>query len=344
MTAFAEQNGEQDEIDRSASAWLIRIEEGELDPQSEGDFRLWLASDLRHRATYEAMRDTWSDIGRMPGLANLTYEISTAAGIRRQRFSPAGSGWRWVAGAAIAASLAAVLLLSTRQSTPADSQYRTDLAETRMIALPDGSSVTLGARSSLTIAYKANERRVILSDGEALFDVVHNAHRPFLVDTGTTLIRDLGTKFDINRSGNSVRVGVIEGRVQVSHTSGTDRAPVIVGGGQGVQIVQPVIQDARGSSSPQPGKLLVTPQQGAGAWRDGRLVFDNARLADLVSDMNRYYAPGVTLDSVSVGELRVTASFKMSEIPVFMSALDATLPVRAERAPDGAFRVFDARK
>jgi transmembrane sensor len=344
MTGPAEHIDEQEDIDRSASTWLVRLEEGELDPQSERDFRLWLASDRRHRVTYEAMRDTWSDIGRMPGLADLAHEISTAAEIPSHRFSLAKSGWRWAAGAAVAASLAAALVLSTHRPTQVDPQYRTDLAETRMITLPDGSSVTLGARSSLTIAYTANERRVILSDGEALFDVVHNAQRPFVVDTGTTLIRDLGTKFDINRSGNSVRVGVIEGRVEVSHSSGIDRAPVVVAEGQGVQIAQSVAQGSGGSLSPQPGKLLVTPQQGMGAWRDGRLVFDNVRLTDLVSDMNRYYAPGVTLDSAPVGELRVTASFKMSEIPAFMSALNATLPVRTERASDGAFRVFDARK
>ncbi len=340
MSGPTEHTDEQDEIDRSASSWLIRTEEGELDQQGELDFHLWLTSDPRHRITYAAMRDTWSDIGRMPGLTDLTHELATADEIGPHRFPFARPGWRW----AVAASLAIALLLSTRLLMLADPHYRTDLAETRMITLPDGSSVTLGARSSITIAYKASERRVILSDGEALFDVIHNAQRPFVVDTGTTLVRDLGTKFDINRSGSSVRVGVIEGRVQVSHTSGADRAPVIVGGGQGVQIVQSVTQGAAGSPSPQPGKLLVTPQQGVGAWRDGRLVFDNVRLTDLVSDLNRYYAPGVTLDSASVGELRVTASFKMSEIPAFMGALDATLPVRTERASDGAFRVVDARK
>ena len=319
-------DSEQDAIDRAASAWLVRIEEEGLDPSAERDFDRWLADDPRHKSTYEEMRRTWEDIARMEDLAALRP-------VPADRHTPAR--WRWAAGLAVAASLAAGLFLY--QTASFDPRYHTELAEMRTVALPDGSSVTLGARSSITLAFKAGERRVILTSGEALFDVVHDEKRPFVVDAGSSVIRDIGTRFNVNRTTNSVRIGVLEGRVEVRRTDAATIAPVTLGRGQGAQIVE-----ARDPA--RSGPILVTVQESPGAWRDGRLVFDNVRLADLSADVNRYYAPGVTLGSATVGDLRVTAAFRTSEIPAFMGALDATLPVRTERSADGRFRIVDARK
>jgi transmembrane sensor len=61
----------------------------------------------------------------------------------------------------------------------------------------------------------------------------------------------------------------------------------------------------------------------------------------LVTDVNRYYAPGVALAD-EVGQLRVTAAFKASEIPAFMSALANVVPVEVAEAADGSFRVEPA--
>lgn len=337
------QNAEQDLIDREASAWLIRIEEQGLDQAEEGDFRSWLAIDPRHRATYDAMRETWRDVAEVPGLADLAKIPSHIAHQGRIPSSHMRPAWRWAGVTAVAASLAGVFMLISPGSST-DRQYRTELAEMRIVTLPDGSSVTLGGRSSITVAYNAAERRVILSSGEALFDVVHDAQRPFLVEAGVSLVRDLGTKFDVNRTAGSVRVGVIEGHVQVSRTDGIKAPPVTIGGGEGVQIIKNLTTDEAGTASSPNGAILVSSRQTPGAWREGRFVFDDVRLADLSADVNRYYGPGVTLGSTAVGDLRVTAAFKVSEIPAFMSALDATLPVRAERLPGGRFRIVDARR
>lgn len=334
MSRHPQPNDAQERIDQAAGNWLIRIEEEGLDQEATRDFDRWIASDPRNKSAYDAMRATWFDIAELPGLAGLAPTTTPAA---RPSISRAPGKWRWAAGLAVAASLVAGVAMF--RAAPAEQHYRTDLAETRIVTLPDGSSVTLGARSSIAVAYQPAERRVILSSGQALFDVRHDARRPFVVDAGSSLIRDLGTKFDVNRTAGSVRVGVIEGRVRVIGTDGAAVAPVTVNGGEGVQI----LRVPAGASSP-PGPIRVTTQQAAGAWRDGRLVFDNVRLADLSADVNRYYAPGVRMGSAAVGDLRVTAAFKTSEIPAFMTALDATLPVRTERMPDGGFRIVEARR
>src|SRR5690606_36020397 len=76
-------------------------------------------------------------------------------------------------------------------TTPRGGQYQTTLA--------DGTKVWLNAGSSLTypMHFAGNERRVTL-EGEAYFDVSHDAERPFIVHVNDTEIRVLGTQFNVN--------------------------------------------------------------------------------------------------------------------------------------------------
>ncbi|MDB5583959.1 MAG: anti-FecI sigma factor, FecR [Bradyrhizobium sp.] len=334
---------DRDLIDSEACAWLVRIEENGLDHHGQAEFDAWLAADPRHETTYYEMRETWADISELRDLAELvplrdpiTAEQPTPVRARRWgRISVAGLG-------AVAAALLAILVVPGHLFGTGQ-HYTTELAETRIVTLPDGSSVTLGAKSSIQVKYSDRERRVVLAGGEAFFDVVHNASRPFLVEAGKSVVRDIGTKFDVNLGDGSVRVSVLEGLVQVSRS---DRAaispPKLLRAGQRTELsfAAPV---AVGVTAPPPSDIVAMPAQAPGAWREGRLVFDNVRLADLAGDVNRYYAPGVKLASPEVGDLRITASFKTSEIPAFMSALSATLPVRTEHADNGTYTVSPAQ-
>ena len=62
----------------------------------------------------------------------------------------------------------------------------------------------------------ADVARIELASGEAYFDVVHDASRPFTVYAGNRRITDIGTKFSVFRNGDDVRVTVREGRVRVA--------------------------------------------------------------------------------------------------------------------------------
>src|SRR3546814_10947178 len=93
-------------------------------------------------------------------------------------------------------------------------------------------------------------------------------------------------------------------------------------------------------SAPVTQSLAVIPIETAapGEWPQGRLEYETSRLADLVADVNRYYAPGVELDE-SARDVRVTASFRAAEIPVFLNTLAAEFPTSAEHAPDARLRI-----
>lgn len=86
------------------------------------------------------------------------------------------------------------------------------------LKLPDGSQMTLMAQSQATYprSFEAGKREVFLK-GDAVFSVVHDGKRPFLVYSGSLVTRVLGTRFRIQaRPGESqMKVSVISGKVSV---------------------------------------------------------------------------------------------------------------------------------
>jgi len=333
-------DGDRDAIDAQASGWLVRLGEGAMPPEEEERLRQWRAADIRHERTFAAMQRTWADIG---GLADLGGLVAVPPPVAASQGPDRSRRWTRFGFASMggAAAAAAALFLVAPRSLPVSSQhFRTGLAQTRAITLPDGSQVTLGARSAIDVDFSRGERRVTLSGGEAFFEVAHDAARPFLVAAGPSIIRDVGTKFNVNLGDGSVGVSVMEGLVRIDRAAGGGGtgAAQLLRAGQRAELALSAPAAADASDEPAP-PIVTSIEHAPGAWREGRLVYDNVRLADLVTDVNRYYAPGVVLETRADGDLRVTGSFKPNEIPAFMDALGATLPVSTVEAPDGGFRI-----
>lgn len=325
-----------DQIDQEASSWIVLEGERQFTPEEEIAFSEWLTKDPRHEQVYESMRQTWEDIPALQELGELV-PLSSCQEAAPLLSSPRRRGLR-LSMVALASTAAAFFVLFFVQGTWGEQeQYSTQIAEMRQVSLPDGSLVTLGPKSKLTVKFGENERRVALTGGEAFFDVVPDPVKPFLVEAGPSLIRVLGTKFDVSHGAASVRVAVLEGVVQVNDTRAIEAASSsLLKARQRAEVpLEPVFVAASASIA----KPEVLPAAAPGAWREGRLVYDSVRLADLVADVNRYYEPGVRITHDAAGEQRVTASFKTTEIPAFMSALSAVVPVKMQEMKDGSFRI-----
>jgi transmembrane sensor len=93
----------------------------------------------------------------------------------------------------------------------------TTRTETQTASLPDGTVITLNHRSSFEYpsAFKGNRRLVKLTSGEAFFNVAHDKARPFIIATGKTLIRVVGTAFNVKNKKGDVEVIVESGIVEV---------------------------------------------------------------------------------------------------------------------------------
>jgi transmembrane sensor len=311
--------------EREAAEWLTILNQKLVTLDQQTQFERWLAADAEHARAYE----------RGKGILQLTSEFSDLLAEAREHENIARdsrrSRLRYVALAASLVLAVGLTFLAAREFGwfGLGNQFETSTAQVKDIQLEDGTLVTLGAASRIAVDFSAHERRVTLTRGEAFFEVTRDTSRPFLVMADNTTVRVLGTKFDVHYGQQAVRVAVVEGRVEV-------------------------MQDvARKPSTPTPepartellmaGDTAVATQAGAivtandpnkedfGAWRQGRLVYVDARLKDIVSDMDRYFDGDVTLADESLGEEQLTITFRADEIDRGLQLLEQALPVRVVR-------------
>lgn len=157
------------------------------------------------------------------------------------------------------------------------------------ITLVDGSKVWLNAESSLgyPTAFTGKERKVEIT-GEAYFEVVKNAGKPFIVNiAGKENVEVLGTSFNINsyEDEQAIKVTLIEGSVKVNIPSLASRASgtsLIIKPGQQA-LYQPAIAspEIKVKSNIDVGAVL--------AWKNGFFNFDNADLKTVLRQLSRWY-------------------------------------------------------
>lgn len=334
-------------IGREADRWLVLHAQGPLAPDDARAFNQWLSADPEHEAHYRAGQAALRQVPLMRGLDEIEalmkpspYERVYGAfrGLARWLASVVRRpAIRWAvlgtaaAGAAVAVAVVSVRppLLSPDRVAPA--HHATAVAQIRDVALADGSVVTLGAASAMTVAFSAAERRVTLSAGEAFFDVRADAARPFVVAAGNTLVRVLGTKFDVSLGSEVIDVAVSEGRVEVIRPEGDVR--VI-----DERDIKHVLVAGQRVSAPKAGRVRPVQTiaiENVAAWRRGELVWVDTPVRDIVADLNRYSERTIVLGDAATGAIDLTLAFQVADVDGAATLLAATLGVDAIERADG---------
>jgi transmembrane sensor len=196
--------------------------------------------------------------------------------------------------------------------------------------LPDGTRLSLAARTRGSIVYYRDRREVRLDAGEIRFQVAPDAERPFTVATDWGHVRVLGTTFSVSARDNRMRVAVSEGRVGVWPTGDTAGEPAAV-----IQRGEAIESDGQRMGPP----VSIAPDA-VGAWRHGWLVFDNTPLPEALARWNDYLQRPLRLGaSPQLDALRLSGSFPVRNPQAFLAGLPDILPVRVVHAPGGAATV-----
>lgn len=311
---------EKRDPDDAAVEWFVALrDEGATDEQRRA-FAAWLAADSTHARAWAELERLWGALDAAPAQAspgaaadaNVAY-LSRAA--MRRRLSEVG--WRHAAAAAVLLLVVGIAW----QLLPAGlwSDYRTGIGEHRIIALDDGSEVELGSASALDVDYSAAARKVRLVTGEAFFTVAKDAARPFVVaaEDGEVLVR--GTAFNV-KIGAQVAVAVAHNTVEVR---AADRPAVRVTQGEGISY------GPRSISAVAPIDL-----EDVQAWRQNQLVFHDARLADVIAELQRYRRGYVQLIGSDLADRRVTAVFDTRHPDAALESIARSLDLHLYRVTD----------
>jgi transmembrane sensor len=392
-------------IYNEAAEWLVELREGDVDAGTRERLDSWFRASPEHIRAYLELSSIWEEgadpeldsthstddlIARARGASNVillstgvesrehpadrsatppTPELSEDSPDLSQGFFPRFRRRRpmWIAAAVSACILGSLslYLYGERNRTLA-----TETGEQRFVSLVDGSTVELNSRSRVRIRFTDNERDVDLLEGQVLFHVAHDSARPFIVHSGTTLVRAVGTQFDVYRKESGTTVTVVEGRVAVlspmltalspsgsavpPQNSTSGRSPQ---GAEGQRAKPLSIQQAAPTaetlllnapnaiylvageqitvSAGAPPRATHTDPTVATAWTQHELVFESTPLSDVARDFNRYNTRQLIVNDGALRDFHITGVFSSSDPASLLKFLRAQHDLIVEETDDG---------
>jgi transmembrane sensor len=316
-----------------SSELLARYLAGEASPAEQAEVEAWAAASEEHRAELDRLREAWAATGQPA-----TWDVDSAwrrvaARLDEPTVIPLPSGRRRVL-LALAASLAVVVgaalvwqvTRTSRQEYPR--AVSTAIGERSTVELSDGTRITLAPLTELRVqaSYGRAERRVELS-GEAWFQVVHDAARPFRVVAQGTVIEDLGTEFTVRAIPGSglVRVAVVSGRASLRRDGAREESAVILDAADVA-----VLRDA--DSVPQVERRTVLAPHVS--WREGRLSFDDIPLDSLAGELSRWFPVRFLVADPAAARLRFSGPLPLDRLGEALDIVAAALSLRIARTGD----------
>ncbi len=307
------------------------VVEGEA-PSRETDGRLlrWLSESPEHVAEYLRTSLVWEALAD-PTLIGLEHPRRSRSSARRRRQA--------------AAALAAGLILAAgwiAWRARGQVTYRTAVGEVASYQLEDRSVIFLNAASELSLDYTRALRRVVLSSGEASFEVAEDPHRPFVVECGATRVTAVGTEFVVRRVADVTTVTVLAGQVVVEGEfdlpPGDD--PVDSTAGPSERRALPLgpkqrlaVEDSRRA------RLTTVETFEAVSWRQRRLIFDSERLEEVAAEFNRFNAQAIVIEDAGLRELRISGVFEANDPQSLLAFLEGSQGAVVEAGADGTTRV-----
>lgn len=317
------ENDELISISEQAAHWWVVFRGGEASPVERQEFAQWIVraperveAYLRVARVHAALSRTDLRWPKTPAVALIRDALAspqdpTPLPIQRIRPEKPRNRRPALVGLGLVASLLLAVGVGWRVLSGPE-QFQTKFGEQLSVLLGDGSRVTLNTDSKIEVRLQADRRVIHLVQGEALFDVAHDAKRPFDVHVGKMILRDVGTRFDVDQRRAHTVVTVMEGQVRIiaagspggsdaklPELSATDRA----------------IIDNEGSIKLEHGVKLGE----AVAWTRRSVVFHRRPMGEVADEFNRYNHEHIEIRSPALQALEITGTFRADDLASFLA-------------------------
>lgn len=293
-----------DPLTDAAIEWFLRIQAGDA---KQAELDAWLAQDVRRRERFAAVQSLWD----CPALTAATAQIAPVspmqaiAGRRAVQKSRFGRAMAPRVARFVPVLLAASIALAVTIPKLSDwllirsADFQTRAGEIATFVLPDGSHMQLNSRSAVAVDFANGRRAIRLIEGEAFFEVAHDAAHPFTVTGGFGRVRVTGTRFDVLRDDDEDVVHLENGSVNLEDERAAQIMKMLPG--QTAAVRQNSIQ-----------LLPNDDAESRLAWRDGWIQLSSVPLGQALRDIARHAdvhmitSPGTELDTPVSGSFRIT--------------------------------------
>ncbi|MBC7829483.1 MAG: FecR family protein [Chitinophagaceae bacterium] len=206
--------------------------------------------------------------------------------------------------------------------------------EKKFFQLPDGSQINLNSGSSIRIVKGFNEdTREILLEGEAYFEIAHNAKKPFIIHTKWMDVKVLGTVFNVKAypADPEAETSLISGSIEVTLKNRNNKK-VILRPHEKITLSTESGDPSRENELTPP--TTTTPNKIAGmniapidsnlneiSWMRNQLIFSNEIFERMAVELERNYNIAIVFEDEEIRHYRYTATFDKKTITQILEAL-----------------------
>ncbi len=266
--------------------WLIRLECAS--PAERRAFEQWLAATPANAQAFARASAVWNG-GAVNQAAQQLDSMTHRSWRTRLRplFKPVAA--------------AAVILVGvfsfTNLPLRLEADHLTVVGERQRLQLDDGSRVLLNTNTAFSSHIDAVQREARLYQGEAFFQVAGNRQQPLEVQAGPVRASVSDTDFAVRLLDGVAQVQVQRGNVDLL---GRNDARVRLSAGDSIRI------------GPQGfGQRQHLDAQKDLAWVQGRLVFENCPLSQVLDELRRYYPGWIVSTNEQLAKVEVTGNYRL---------------------------------
>ena len=269
--------------------WLIALQCPQ--PGQQAEFQAWLDADPSHAQAFAKAQAAW---GGAP-----VHSAAVALNAPRKP-----SAWRRIKPHWKPLATAAVLRLGlfsfSNLPVRLQADHLTVVGERQRLQLDDGSKVLLNTNSAFSSTIDEHQRIARLYQGEAFFEVAANRGLPLQIDAGPVRASVSDTAFAVRYLNGEAQVQVQRGDVDLSTTFGNNR--VRLSAGESIRV------GPKGFG--QPAKLDATKEL---AWVQGRLIFENCPMSEVLAELRRYYPGWIVNTNEQLASVAVTGNYRLDQ-------------------------------
>ncbi len=270
--------------------WLIVL--GNPDEEQTRQFHAWLAADPLHEQAFAKAQAIWDGpqvAQSAQRLADLPPKVTVLSRLRPH--------WKPLATAAVL-----ILGLFSFSNVPLRLQadHLTVIGERQRLQLEDGSKVLLNTDSAFSSTINDQQRVARLYQGEAFFDVPASRDRPLQIDAGPVKASVRDTAFAVRYLDGVAQVRVQRGDIDLQATR--DDARIRLSAGESIRIGP--------NGFDRPAKLDPATDL---AWVQGRLVFENCPLHEVLAELRRYYPGWIINNNQQLANVAVTGNYRLDQ-------------------------------
>lgn len=310
-------HADEDSRLEAAAEWVVRLQAEDLAEADALAFDAWLEASPANARAYDQALSVWTAYGR--------DAAPVAEALSQRRAKPVHRRQLWFGAGAVAAAAAGALVFLPQLQSPTTEVYATGVGQHRTVTLADGSTLSMNAATRLSVTLRRDRRDVRLDQGEVIFDVAHDARRPFEIAAGDRTVRVVGTQFDVRRHDGELSVTVARGAVEVRPTEGV--------AGRAYRLRPDQRLDHReGAAGVQ---VAAVDAQEVLAWRSGRLVYREQPLGEVVADLNRQFPTPIRIEDRALAATPISGVLVLDDQDAVIRRLALLVPISAVRSDAG---------